>query len=338
MISHPQLPGVRIAGSAIGVPETVLDNNELERLMDTSNEWIIQRTGIRERHVADLQNGETVIELAKRAGAAAIEDAGIQPSDVDMVIMATMCMESTCPPSACRVAAELGCETPGAFDLSGACCGFVFGLNTAAGVLRTGGARNVLLIGADTLTQFMRYDTRGRGTAILFGDGAGAMVLSADEDPKVGLIAQAMHSDGRQWADLFIPSEKPNSWPDTVTKDERYNDQVIMNGRAVFKFAVSTFTKVIEQTLERAGLQSSDVDQFVCHQSNARILEAARERFGLEPERLHVNIDRYGNTVAASVPLVYQDLVDSGRIERGQRVMFVAFGGGLTWGTSLWQF
>lgn len=337
MTANVNLPGVRIAGSATAVPDKILDNATLEALMDTSDEWIIQRTGIRERHVADLAGGETVIPLATRAGAEAIRRAGLEPTDIDLVIVATMCMESTCPPSACRVAADLGCGTPGAFDLSGACCGFVFGLNTAAGVLRTGSARHVLLVGADTLTQFMRYDTRGRGTAILFGDGAGAVVLSADPDHSLGPIAQAMHSDGSQWADLYIPSDNPNTWPESATPDERYNDQVIMNGRAVFKFAVGTFTKVIEQTLERAGLQSSDIDQFVCHQSNARILEAARERFGLEPERLHVNIDRYGNTVAASVPLVFQDLVDDGRIQSGQKVMFVAFGGGLTWGTSLWQ-
>lgn len=338
MISRAALPGVRLLASATAVPDKVLDNASLERLMDTTDEWIVQRTGIRERHVADLAHGETVTPLAVRAGRKAIERSGLKPTDIDLVILSTMCMESTCPPSACRVAAELGCTPAGAFDLSGACCGFVFGLNTAAGILRTGGARNILLIGADTLTRFMRYDTRGRSTAILFGDGAGAFVLSANDDPSLGLLAQAMHADGERWSDLYIPSEYPNTWPSCATRDDQLNDTVIMNGRAVFKFAVSTFTTVIEQTLERAGLTSADIDHFVCHQSNQRILEAARERFGLEPERLHVNIDRFGNTVAASVPLVFQDLVEADRIKQGQKIMFVAFGGGLTWATSLWQF
>ncbi len=328
--------GIEIVGVGAHAPEKVLTNKDLEGMMDTSDEWIQQRTGIKQRHKADLENGETVLHLAKGALEKALADAKTDASELDLVLLATMSSEMTCPPTACRLTSMIGAGNAGAWDISAACCGFVFAMNTAYGLMQTGPYRNVAVIGADTLTKSVEFSTRGRGAAILFGDAAAGVILKRTEDTSKGLIAQAMHSDGSRWSDLYIPETKHD-----LTEDDRQsNDQLCvlhMNGAGVFRFAVGTFPQVIGQTLEAAGITADEVDHFVCHQSNQRILQAAKERFGLPDEKLHVNIDRFGNTVAASVPLVLNDLREAGRVEKGQKVMFVGFGGGLTWGTSLWQ-
>lgn len=328
--------GIEIAGVGSAVPSEVVTNADLERVMDTSDEWIRQRTGIERRHRIRADLGESVRGLARDATVRALDAAGMTGADLDLVILSTMSMEMSCPPTACRLAFEIGTRNAGAMDLSAACCGFVFGLNTAYGLMQTGQYRTVALIGADTLTNIVEYSTKGRNSAIIFGDGAGAVILRATSDISKGLIAQAMHSDGERWADLYIPKTRFDFHPND-TFEEWQLGKLHMNGQSVFKFAVGTFPTVIEQTLDRAGLSADDVDHYVCHQSNRRILDAARDRFGLAKDKFHINIDRYANTVAASVPLVFKDLVDAGRVKAGQRVMFVGFGGGLTWGTSLWQ-
>ncbi|MCA9273549.1 MAG: ketoacyl-ACP synthase III [Phycisphaerales bacterium] len=328
--------GIEIVGIGAHTPDKMLTNKDLEGMMDTSDEWIQQRTGIKQRYKADHEHGETVLYLAKGALEKTLANAKMDPSELDLVILATMSQEMTCPPTACRLTAMVGAGNAGAFDFSAACCGFVFAMNTAYGLMQTGPYKNVAVIGADTLTQSVEFNTHGRAAAILFGDAAAGVILKRTEDKTKGLIAQAMHSDGTRWDDLYIPKTKY----DLNESDREGNDQLCvlhMNGAGVFRFAVGTFPHVIGQTLEAAGITADDVDHFVCHQSNQRILQAAKERFGLPDEKLHVNIDRFGNTVAASVPLVLNDLREAGRIERGQKVMFVGFGGGLTWGTSLWQ-
>jgi 3-oxoacyl-[acyl-carrier-protein] synthase-3 len=328
--------GVTIAGTGVALPSGRLTNQDLERMMDTSDDWIVQRTGIRNRNVCDPAKGERTLTLATQALRSACQDAKVEPAAIDLVICATMSAESTCPATASRIAADLGTRNAGGFDLAAACCGFVFGLNTAYALIRTGLVRTVGLVGADTLSHFMDYSTAGRSTAILFGDGAGAAILRATDDPALGVIAQAMHSDGSRWADLYVPEDE-RGFPEGVACDPSMIHRVHMNGQAVFKFAVGTFPDVIAQTLAQAGLVASEVDQFVCHQSNARILEAARKRFGIPEERMYINIERHANTVAASVPLCLHELREAGRVHAGQKVMFVGFGGGLTWGTSLWQ-
>jgi 3-oxoacyl-[acyl-carrier-protein] synthase-3 len=328
--------GVEIAGVGTAVPEDVVTNADLEKVMDTSDEWIRQRTGIEQRFRIRAHEGESVKHLAHDAVLRALEAAKMDAAELDLVLLSTMSSEMTCPPTACRLAAEIGTKNAGAFDISAACCGFVFGLNTAYGLMQTGQYRNVALIGADTLTNIVEYSTKGRNGAILFGDAAGAVILRKTSDSSRGLIAQAMHSDGERWADLSIP-ETRFDFEEGVEFDEWQLGKLHMNGQSVFKFAVGTFPKVIEQTLDRAGMTADDVDHFVCHQSNRRILDAARDRFGLAEEKFHINIDRFANTVAASIPLVLNDLVSAGRVKPGQRIMFVGFGGGLTWGTSLWQ-
>jgi 3-oxoacyl-[acyl-carrier-protein] synthase-3 len=266
----------------------------------------------------------------------ALERAGRKPTDLDLVICATMTPEMFCPATACRVAAGIGAGHAGAFDVSAACSGFVFGMNLAHDLIRGGAYRTVAVIGADTLSSLMDYSTAGRSTAIIFGDAAGAAVFTADENPTLGVLAQAMHADGEGWKDIYVPT-CARDFPAGTPPDPAKFRRVQMNGPTVFKFAVGTFPELIQETLDKAGLQASDIDMFVCHQSNARILAAARERFGIAPDKLYINIDRYGNTVGASVPLCLHELVMQDRVKPGMKVMFVAFGGGLTWGSSLWQ-
>lgn len=328
--------GVRIAGAGSCIPKTRLANVDLEKIMETSDDWITQRTGIRSRHVSKPELGETTAHFALESSRLAIKEAGVDPKDVDLIIVATMTPDSPAPAVGCVVSNALGTSNAGAIDLNAACSGFVYGMNVGHDLIRGGAYRNVLVIGADRITQHLEFSTYGRSTSVLFGDGAGAVLLRATDDTTKGLIAQSMHSDGGGSKYLYIPRTKAD-FPTPEEVDDRKIGLVQMNGAAVFKFAVGTFSKLIEQTLEKAGVAASEVDHYVCHQSNARILEAARERFGLPADKLHVNIDRFGNTVAASVPLVFDEIRREGRVKEGQKVMFLAFGAGLTWGSSLWQ-
>jgi 3-oxoacyl-[acyl-carrier-protein] synthase-3 len=331
----PPKIGVRIAGTGSFLPDRRLTNDDLSRLMDTSDEWIVQRTGIRERRI--VEPGTTIRPLAVEALRRAIKDAGIQGSDLDMIMLGTVSMEMMCPSTSCRIGAEVGAGTAACMDLTAACCGFVYAMNLAHDLIRCGSYRTIAVIGAEILSQYMDYTTEGRAMAILFGDAAGAAILRATDDTAKGILAQSMHAQGEKWADLYIPRVLERDVPPGTDPATKRVGLMYMNGREVFKFAVGTFQTLIAETLEKAGLSPDDVDHYVCHQSNARILEAARERFGIPPEKLYVNIDRVGNTSAASVPLCLDELRAAGRIKEGQTVMFVAFGGGLTWASSLWR-
>ena len=333
---EPPRRGVRIAGTGMMLPERRVTNADLEKVMETTDEWILQRTGIRERRQIDPAKNESCWTISAAALRAALADAKTDAAELDLVIVATVSTEQQCPSTACRVAGEIGAGTAGALDLNAACCGFVYATNVAHGLIRAGTHRTVGVVGCDTLSEVMDYSTEGRGTAILFGDAAGAAVLRATDDTGKGIIAQAMHSDGTSWRHLFIP-RRPRDFPPGADPSGKKMGVMHMNGREVFKFAVTKFGDLIAQTLERAGLSADDVDHYVCHQSNARILEAARERFGLPPDKLYVNIDRVGNTSSGSVPVCLHELRSSGRVREGQLVMLVAFGGGLTWASSLWR-
>lgn len=328
--------GVRIAGTGSSLPARRVTNADLVQIMDTSDEWIVQRTGIRERRIHNPEAGETTASLATEAVRAALAEAHLTPADLDLIVAATMTGDSPTPTVSCVVAHRLAAGAVGAIDINGACSGFVFAMNTAHGLLASGAYKTVAVIGADTITRHIDFNTYGRGTAVLFGDGAAAAILRVTDDASKGLLAQAMHSDGGGAKNLFIPAGRAD-FPENVEFEERKVNKVHMNGQAVFKFAVSTFPKLIEETLEKASLSADQVDHYICHQSNLRILEAARERFGLPPEKLHTNIEKYGNTVAASVPLILDELRKAGRVQEGHKIMFLAFGAGLTWGSSLWQ-
>lgn len=332
--------GITIVGTGSALPETVVTNADLEKLMDTSDEWIVQRTGIRTRHRADRTKDESTFRLGAKALENALASSGMKAGELDLIILATMTSEMSCPPSACLLAHRIGAVNAGAFDLNGVCSGYVYALNVAHDLMVSGAPhgryRTVAVVGADTLSTHMEYTTAGRGTAIIFGDAAGAVVLKATDNPKQGILAQAIHCDGSGWKEIYVP-HCPQDFPPGEPVDPAKYHRVQMHGASVFKFAVGTFPQIIQQTLDKAGLKASDVDMFVCHQSNARILSAARERFGLSEDKLYVNIDRYGNTVAASIPLCFDELFKSGRVKPGMKVMFVAFGAGLTWGSSLWQ-
>jgi len=328
--------GVRVAGTGIALPSKRLNNIDLMKLMDTSDEWIVQRTGIRERRIIDADKKESTKTLGAAALRTALAEARMEASELDLIICATMTSEMQCPATANLICDILGAGTTGSFDLNAACSGFVYGMNIAHDLIRGGAYRNIGLIGADTLSTLMNYNNAGRGTAIIFGDGAGAIVMRATDDVNKGLIAQAMHSDGTGWKEIFVPKCE-RDFPVGAVIDPDTMNEVHMNGAAVFKFAVSTFSNLIQETLDKGHVKVEDVDMFVCHQSNSRILESARERFGLPHDKLYVNIDRFGNTVGASVPLCLHELRAAGRVREGHKVMFLAFGGGLTWGSSLWQ-
>ncbi len=332
--------GVRFAAISHYLPERILTNADLEKMMDTSDDWIVQRTGVRRRHVC--VEGESVREMSLRVLKDLLRRSGLPAADLDLLILATVGSSMACPSTACQMLCDLaedpefGPTNAGAFDMTAACSGFVYGVNLAHGMIRSGQCRNIVVIGTEHLTKMVEYSTRGRGTAILFGDGSGGVLLRGTDDPSKGVLAQSMRSDGRRWCDLFIP-RRESDFPGGKATDDLPMGIMRMNGRAVFKFAVGTFSDLIGETLEKAGLSPDDVDHFICHQSNIRILEAARDRFGIPPEKMAINIDRVGNTSAASVPILLSELTASGAIKAGDRVMMVAFGAGLTWTSSLWQ-
>ncbi len=326
--------GVRIAGTGHHVPETVLTNADLAAIMDTSDEWIVQRTGIRERRICDPTKGESTTWLSSRALEKALRDARTDAADLDLVVVGTISGEMTCPATACRVAARVGAVRAGAFDLGAACSGFVFALSAAHDMIRAGTVSTVGVVGCDVLSRVIDFENRN--VAVLFGDSAGAAILKATDDTSRGIIANALHADGGRWPDLYLPGSHLDC-PEGADLCHVKVNSLQMNGREVYKFAVGTFADLIAETLAKAGVHADDVDMFVCHQSNARMLESARRRFGIPQEKLFINIDRFGNCSAGSVPVALDELRQRGHCREGDLVMFVAFGAGLTWGSSLWR-
>jgi len=325
-------PGIRIAGTGMCLPDRVLTNDELAGMVDTSDAWIAQRTGIRQRRIAE--NGTGALELAEEAVRGALEAAALEPGALDLLLCATLTPEMACPSTAARLVDRLGAVPAGAMDLSAACSGFVYALNTAAALIATGACRHVAVTGVEVLSQVT--DWEDRRTCILFGDGAGAAILSACDDPGAGSLYQSMASDGGAWRHLYIP-RRPADVPEGCESFSGKLGTLQMNGREVYKFAVTTLQRTIAAALEACDLTPDDLAMVIPHQSNARILESARDRLGFAPEKFCINIDRYGNTSAASVPISLHELVESGRLKRGDLVLFVALGGGLTWSANLWR-
>lgn len=324
--------GVRLAGVGTALPERTLSNDDLAALVETNDEWITKRTGIKTRHIAE--EGTTTCSLAVDALRAALDDAGLQPGDLDMVLLATMTAEMSCPSTAARVVHEVGATPAGAMDITAACSGFVYGLNHAETLIRSGHFKTVAVIGAETLSKITNYEDRK--TCILFGDAAGAVILTADDDSARGCIAQTMRSDGSLWGELYVPRTEQ----DLPEKHDGFNGRLNtlqMNGQEVFKFAVTTTQAIIDETLEKAGVRPADLAAVIPHQSNRRILELVKKRMDLPEGKLVINIDKYGNTSAASVPLCLNDKYVAGDLKEGDLVLFVAIGGGMCWTTSLWK-
>ena len=331
---EPSQPcGVRIAGTGSAVPEKVLTNHDLAEMMDTSDDWIRQRTGIGERRICSSDD-EGAFELQCRAVSAALEDAGMQASDLDLIIAASVTSEMTCPSNACRVAHQIGAAPAGAFDIVAVCSGFVYGLNIADSLIRSGRHRNIAVIGCDAMSKVVDYEERT--VSVLFGDAAGSAILSRDDDPGKGSIYQVIEADGSSWPSLYLP-RKESDVPEKASESDVRMGKLRMDGRDVYRFAVSKFKSVIEDAMNATQLSVDDVSQFICHQSNIRIIESAKEKLGLPDDKVYVNIDRYGNTSAGSVGLCLDELNKAGRLVEGETIVLVAFGGGLTWASSVWK-
>lgn len=313
-----------VKGTGSSLPVRAVSNEELARTVDTSDEWIVERTGIRSRHIAG--EGETTATLATDAALKALAAAGIDGRSVDLIVLATATPDQTFPATATKVQDALGCNGGIAFDVAAVCSGFLYALGIADSMLRTGMARCAVVIGAETFSKIL--DWEDRATCVLFGDGAGAVVLTAEDvaEDGPGVLATRLHADGAHNELLF--TDGGPSTTGTVGK-------VRMKGREVFRHAVVNLAEVLEEVLEEAGFTASDLDWVVPHQANARILDATARKLSLAPEKVIVTVDRHANTSAASVPLALDTAVRDGRIKQGDLVMLEAMGGGFTWGASL---
>ena len=309
-----------VAGVGSALPKRRIDNEELAATVDTSDQWIVERTGIRSRYVAG--EGETTATLARDAAVRALEHAGIDAKDVGLIVLATATQDQTFPSSATKVQAMLGIDDCVAFDVHAVCTGFLYALSIADSMIRSGVAKTALVIGAETFSRIL--DWEDRATCVLFGDGAGALVLKAEEGDR-GILATRLHADGRHNDLLFVDGGP--STTGTVGK-------LRMKGREVFRHAVVNLADVLNEVLAAAGIESDDVDWVVPHQANARILDATAKKLGLPPEKVVVTVDRHANTSAASVPLALDTAVRDGRIKRGDIVVLEAMGGGFTWGAA----
>jgi 3-oxoacyl-[acyl-carrier-protein] synthase-3 len=315
-----------IAGTGSALPKHVMTNAEISGIVDTSDEWIRERTGIRARHIAG--EGETTRSLAVAAARAALASAHMTPADIDLIVLATSTPDNTFPATATQVQADLGIHHGAAFDMQAVCSGFVFALTTADALIRAGGVRAALVIGAETFSRIL--DWTDRTTCVLFGDGAGAVVLKAESGHhgpvKRGVLAAKIHSDGRHAGKLYVDGGPSTTRTVGVLK---------MQGREVFKHAVGNIAGVVEETLAAAGLGIADIDWFVPHQANLRILEGTAKKLGIAEDRFIITLDRHGNTSAASIPLALDEAVRDGRIKPGQLILLEAMGGGFTWGAVL---
>ena len=319
--------GVRIAGLGVYVPERVLTNEEISRTLDTSDEWIRTRTGIRERRVAALHQAPS--DLGAEAGKGALERAGVRAQDVDLVICASLMPDMVFPATAATIADRLGAVRAGAFDVQAGCSGFVFALACAASFVGSGAFARILVVGAETVTRAL--DWQDRSTCILFGDGAGAAVVTAGD--QVDMVFD-LGTNGAGVSILNMPAGGAKLPASQRTLDERLH-YLQMNGREVFRFATRAVAESCNAVLELAGLSMKDVDLFVPHQANLRIIANVARRLGLPPERVVTNLDRYGNTSCASIPLCLADAEQSGRLKDGDRLLLAGFGAGLSWGTCI---
>ncbi|MCM8775549.1 MAG: ketoacyl-ACP synthase III [Candidatus Omnitrophica bacterium] len=318
-----------ITGLGAYVPEKVLTNFDLEKMVDTTDEWIRTRTGIRERRIA--AKGQSASDLGVRAGMEAIQDAGLTPKDIDLIIVATVTPDMAFPSTACYIQTKIGADC-GAFDMAAACSGFPYALAVGESFIRSGRYQHILVIGSEVLSGFI--DWTDRSTCVLFGDGAGAAVVSRSNHESHGIIATHLGSDGSQADLLQIPAGGSMNPPSEETIRNRMHF-LKMQGSEVFKIAVRTMEYAVKEVLKAGHLQLSDIDCLIPHQANMRILQAVTERLELSPEKVFINVERYGNMSSASTIVALYEAVKTGKVKKGSNIILVAFGGGLTWASTL---
>jgi 3-oxoacyl-[acyl-carrier-protein] synthase-3 len=321
---------IGVLGLGAYVPERVLTNHDLEKMIDTSDEWITTRTGIKERRIAS--EGEASSDLGAKAALKALEDAKVDPAEIDAIVVATLSPDHIFPATACIIQEKIGAVKAAAFDLSAGCSGFVYALAVAYGLVQTG-LEKVLVIGAETISRFVNW--QDRSTCVLFGDGAGAVVLGRVE--RGGILGFDLGADGSGHSILNIPvggSREPIT-PENLAQNRHY---LYMVGSEVFRFAVRTVPRTSRKALKKAGLEVGDIDWLIPHQANTRIIDAAVNLMGIESEKVVVNLDKYGNTSAASIPIAWAEAAEDGRIKRGDKLLLVGFGAGLTWASMVLEY
>jgi len=328
-MTQKQIESVAIVGSGSYLPERIMTNADLEKIVDTNDEWIVTRTGMRERHIA--AEDETTSQMAIKASGQALEDAGVDAEDIDLIIVATITPDMPFPSTACLVQTGIGAKKALCFDLEAACSGFLYALETGRGLVASGLYKNALIIGAEKMSAVT--DWEDRGTCVLFGDGAGAVVIRRSEGES-GILSTTVGADGSLGDLLMIPAGGSRNPASHDTVDQRMH-YLKMAGNNVFKYAVRHMCAAGREALEKAGLTADDIDWVVPHQANMRIIQAISDRVGIPMERFVINLDRLGNTTAATVPLALDEARRDGRIKPGDKVLTVVFGGGFTWGATV---
>jgi 3-oxoacyl-[acyl-carrier-protein] synthase-3 len=320
----------RISSLAIYVPPRLLTNADLEKMVDTSNEWIFQRTGICQRHV--VEPGVGTSDLAKEAAVRALEKARVAPADLDLIIVGTTTPDTIFPSTACRLQAKLGATRAWGFDLGAACSGFTYGLTTAANLVASGASERALVIGADVMSSIIDYTDRT--TCVIFGDGAGAVVVEPSDDPEVGVLDFENYVDGTFGEALQMPAGGSLMPASSATVEQRLH-YVKQDGQTVFKFAIRNTEEACRRILDRNNLSANDIDLFVSHQANRRIIQSAADKLGLAPEKVIINIEQYGNTTAGTIPIALNEAVETGRLKPGDLVLLASVGAGFTVGAVL---
>lgn len=311
------------------MPGKVLTNYDLEKMVDTSDDWIIQRTGIRERRI--VENGQITSDLATQASLRAMEDAGVSPKDLDMIITSTITPDHIFPSTSCYIQQKIGASRASAFDILATCAGFIYAMSIGQSFVNSGAMETVLVVGAECLSKITDYTDRS--TCVLFGDGAGAVIIQKSST-KHEILSTSLAADGSQ-ADILIMPGGGAKNPASLASVQQRNHYIQFKGKEVFKLAINNITNLIIETVTKNGLGLEDIDLIIPHQSNLRIIEATMEKLGLPMEKAFVNIDKYGNTSSASIPIAIDEARKEGRLSKGDIVMLVAFGGGLTWGSSV---
>lgn len=324
----------KVIGTGHFVPQTIVTNDDLSKIIETSDEWIQERTGIQERRWASKELGETTASMAAKASEKAIKNAGLTKDDIDFIVFATLSPDCYFPGGGVQLQHLLGMKTVGALDIRTQCSGFIYGISIADQYIKTGMYKNVLVVGSESQSGFLDKTTRGRNMAVIFGDGAGAAVLTRTEDNSKGVLSTHLHSEGEFAEELALLSPSPSEWTKHFgNKEEDLSYYPYMNGPFVFKHAVTRFSEAIVEGLEKNNINSEDIDLLIPHQANLRISQFVQKKFKLKNEQVYNNIQKYGNTTAASIAIALSEAVEAGKVKENDLVVLAAFGSGFTWGS-----